>query len=292
MIKLIPIVLLFIAFSCLSKKDKLSETIEKQIFVNERNAFLGQMKSNRNAVDEIMTSGADFDESMLTDPSIHSQYLKDTLKSAAILGVYLSDLDYCVNYGRSEPGRDLFNSAIEIGKVLGVDNNVLTFLMTRYNEQISQSDSLMNVLNQLFEQSTDALAESKKERLLGVSIAAYQIETLHICLETIENYPKNVLPQQQLVQALRPLIKMVISQHKSIEITHAFLRTLWDASNPNRTPNFAFYDQEFYELIGIYERLNTDDKIADDRIFEVLNDDIFNELSQKVTSIRNEIIDN
>lgn len=289
--KLFPVFLWLVAFSCLSKKDKVSETIEKQIFVKKRNNFLSQMKSNRYAAAEkMMTTGVDFNESLLSDPSIYAQHVNDTLKSAAILGIYLSDLDYCVMYGRSDPGGNLFTSAMELGKVLGVDKNVLAFLMTRYYENISQSDSLMNVINDLFDESTTALKEPETERLLGVTIAAYQVESLHLILSVLKNYPKDILPRDMRIQILSPLFDLVLQQQKSLEITHAFLRTLRDPSDPNRTPNFSYYDQAFYELIQAYERIHEQDRIANNRSFELLHGDIVEELSEKVSAIRNEIV--
>ena len=135
-----------------------------------------------------------------------------------------------------------------------------------------------------------ALKDAEKERLLGVTMAAYQIETLHLCLGIIETYPKDVLPQDVLIQVLTPLFKLVLGQQRSIEIIHTYLRTLRDPSDPNRTPNFAYYDQVFYELIGVYERLNVQDAIANNRVSELLNDDVVNELSEKVSAIRYEIV--
>jgi hypothetical protein len=288
--KLLPVFLLLVLFSCLGKKDKVAETIESLTFENERNNFLSQMKTAKNAAAEIQATGADFNESLLSNPSSYLQYTSDTIKSAANLGVYLSDLNYCVMYGRSELAGKLFSSAIELSKVLGVDKNVLEFLMTRYYENISQNDSLMNVVNELFEKSATALKETEKRRQLGVIMAAYQIETLYLALGIIETYPKDILPEDMRIQVLTPLFKMVLGQQKSIEITHTFLRTLRDAADPNRTPNFAYYDQAFYELIGVYERLNVQDAIANNRGSELLNDNVVNELSEKVSAIRHEIV--
>ena len=248
------------------------------------------MKTAKNAAAEIQATGADFNESLLSDPSNYSKYISDTMKSAANLGVYLSDLNYCIIYDQTDQGRKLFSSAIELRKVLGVDKHVLEFLMTRYNENISQNDSVMNVVNELYEKSTTGLSESSKERKLGVAMAAYQIETLHLALGVIETYPKDILPEDMRIQILVPLFKMVLGQQKSIETIHAFLRTIRDAADPNPTPNFAYYDRSFDELIGVYKRLDVSDAIANNRGPELLNDTVVNELSEKVNAIRNKVV--
>ena len=72
--KLLPVFLLVLLFSCQIKKDKVTETIESLTFENERNNFLSQMKTAKNAAAEIQATGADFNESLLSNPSSYLQY--------------------------------------------------------------------------------------------------------------------------------------------------------------------------------------------------------------------------
>ena len=87
-----------------------------------------------------------------------------------------------------------------------------------------------------------ALKDAEKERLLGVTMAAYQIETLHLCLGIIDTYPKDVLPQDVLIQVLTPLFKLVLGQQRSIAITTADCRAVQAIMNVHRprvlTPTF------------------------------------------------------
>lgn len=288
---LISVCLFICLFSCQSGKDKVTETVQTQTFEKERNNFFNQMESAQNAAAIIQATGADFNGSLLSNPSTHTKYMEDTIKSAANLGIYLSDLNYCIAYNQSDHIKELFNAAIVLSKAIGVDKNVIAFLMTRYNENITQSDSVMNVVSELYEKSTIGLRTAAKERLLGVVIAAYQIETLHLALGIIETYPKEILAEDMRIQILIPLFKMVLEQQNSVETIYAFLRTLGNASDPDRTPNFFYYNQAFEELIAVYARLNVSDAIANNQGAELLNDAVVNELSQKVNAIRNKIMD-
>lgn len=80
---------------------------------------------------------------------------------------------------------------------------------------------------------------------------------------------------------------MVLGQQERVETIHTFLRSISDASDQNQTPNFAYYDRAFKELIGVYKRLNPCDAIANNRVPELLNDTVLNELCEKVNAIRN-----
>jgi hypothetical protein len=289
--KKLPIIyLLTFLFSCQPGKDQVRETAESEAFKNERNNFFSNMRTAKNTAAELQATGADFNASLLNDPANFSQYMGDSIKSAANLGVYLSDLNYCVAYNQSEEVKELFNSAIALSRELGIDSNVLAFLMTRYNENITQNDSVMNVINDLYEKSTTGLSEASHDRLLGVSMAAYQIETLHLALGAIETYPKDILPEDSRMVILIPLYKFVLDQQESIKDIHTFLRTLGDASDPGKTPNYSYYDQAFGELIDVYQRLDVDDAIANNRGPELMNDAVVSELTEKVNAIRNKIV--
>ncbi len=287
---LIIICLLSFLFSCQSGKDKVRETAESQIFESERNNFFGNMETIKNAAAEIQATGAEFNSSLLSEPAYYLQYVGDSIKSAANLGLYLSDLNYCVMYGKSDKVKELFTSAIQLSQTLGVDKNVLGFLITRYNENISENDSVMNVVNELYEKSIKRFRDTSKKRVLGLAMAAYQIETLHLALGIIKSYPKDTLPEDLQNQILVPLFQFVLNQQVSLEIIYAFLRTLGDAADPSHTPNFYYYNRAFEELIGLYNRLNVNDAIANNRGSELLSDEVLNELREKVNAIREKII--
>lgn len=286
--KLLPFYLLIVILSCQSRKDKVTEVALSQTFENERNSFFSHMKSAQTAAAVLQATAADFNGSLLSDPSNYIHYVSDTLKSASNLGIYLSDLNYCVAYKQSRYAKKSFNAAVELSKVIGVDRNVTEFLMTRYDKNITQNDSLMNVINDLYERSTSLLRKASKERLLGITMAAYQIETLHLALGVIETYPKDMLPEDSRNQILIPLFRMVLEQQKNIETIYDFLRTLEDA---NRGPNYFYYDQAFDELIAVYQRLNIDDAIANNRGIELMNDEVVSELSEKIHAIRSKVVD-
>lgn len=290
MIKILPVCLLIFLVSCQNNKDKVSEIVGLQLYENERNSFFNNMETVKNAAAELQATGAEFNGSLLTNPSHYSQYVGDSIKSAANLGLYLSDLNYCVIYGESRAAKELFSSAIALSKAIGVDKSVLEFLMDRYNENISLRDSVMMLVNDLYEKSTTGLRNTSRNRLLGVAMAAYQIETLHLALGVIETYPKDILPEDLRIQILIPLFQFVLNQQKSIETIYAFLRTLGNASDPSRTPNFYHYDRAFKELIALYRQLHADDAIANNRGAELLNDNVVNELRSKVNAIREKII--
>jgi len=282
---------LAVMFSCQSGKDKVTQVAMSESFKHERNNFFNHMESAPNAAALLQATTADFNGSLLSNPAIFEQYRIDTFKCAANLGVYLSDLNYCIAYKQSDYASKSFIAAIELSNVIGVNKNIVEFLMDRYDENISESDSLMSIFNELYEKSTSGLRSASKEQLLGVTMAAYQIETLYLALAVIKAYPEDVLSEENRIQIMVPLFKMVMDQQQSIETIILFLQTLGENSDLGKSPTLLYYNEALEDLLSVYERLNTIDTTANARSSYLLNNRDINELSDLVSAIRNKIVD-
>ncbi len=75
-----------------------------------------------------------------------------------------------------------------------------------------------------------------------------------------------------------------------METIYGFLKSIADPTNPDKNPNYPYYATAFEELIGVYNRLNVEDKIANNQGIELMNDAVVQELSDKVNAIRSKIV--
>jgi len=289
--KLIPLLILVIAaWSCQPAKEKTTESTQPTNFEKERAQFINNMKSAQEAAASIQATGADFNSALMNIPVNYAELGVDTLKQAANLGIYLADLNYSVAYKQSENTRKIFQSAYNLSKSLGIDETMLSFISQRYETNIAQNDSVKSALSELFKQASESIQGSQKERVVGVVMAGYTMENLHLALGIIETYPKDILPDDSRTQILVPLFKMVLDQKPQVETVYTFLRTLGDPSDPERTPNFAYFDKSFSELLEVYQRLNVDEAIANNQGPALLNDAVVTELSEKVDAIRSKVV--
>src|SRR6187549_366218 len=171
------------------------------------------------------------------------------------MGVYLADLNYSIAYKQTETSKDYFTAAHELSKTVGVEESVLAFLMVRYNENLTQNDSAKNIVTDLLIKSTRDLQGTDREKLAGIAMSAYQIETLHLALGIIESYPKDMLPDDARMVILVPMYKVVLGQRKNVETIYNFLKSYADSSDPNKNPNYSYYEKAFEELIAVYSKL-------------------------------------
>ena len=275
--------------SC-QKKENTEEAKATESFDAQRSAFFSSLKDPGEVAAQLQATTAEFNPNLMNDPKRSSSYATSEVKAAANLGVYLSDLNYSVAYQQSANTKELFTAAHDLGKYIGLEKGLLEFLMKRYSENISQNDSAKAVINELFDKSTAGFQGTEREKLVGICMAAYQIENLHIAVGILEAFPKDMLPNDARVQILIPVFRMVLNQQQNLETIYAFLKTTGDPLNPEANPNYAYYSTAFEELIAVYKKLNVNEKISNNQGHELMKDAVVQELSAKINAIRNKIV--
>ena len=287
--KQIIVVLLFVSTFACQKVNENSEATSSPDFENERNAFFNNLMEPAEAAAQIEATGAEFNANLMSDPKNFSMYAGNPVKAAANMGVYLSDLNYSIAYKQAATTKEYFMAAHELSKVIGIERQALEFLMKRYNDNINRNDSVQNIVTALLRKSTSDLQGTAREKLVGIAMAAYQVENLHLALGAIGSYPKDILPDDSRTTILIPLYKMVLGQRANIEIIYGFLKSVTDPAQPDENPNYLYYSNAFEELIALYKRLNVQERIANNQALELMNDSVMTELSEKVNAVRNKI---
>jgi hypothetical protein len=259
-------------------------------FDAQRKMFFNNLMEPAEVAAQLQFTAAEFNRSLMSDPKTYTQYTGNEVKAAANLGIYLSDLNYSIAYKQAATTKEYFTAAHELSKAIGGEKGVMEFLMKRYNDNISKNDSVKSVVSDLLKKSTSQLQGTEKEKLAGIAMAAYQIENLHLVLGTLETYPKDMLPGDARTVILVPLFKVALNQRGNVQNIYNFLKSYTDPSDPDKNPNYPYYANAFEELIGVYQRLNVEDKIANNKGLEIMNDAVVKELSEKVNAIRNKIV--
>ena len=274
--------------------QKKTETVEtppvSSQFENERQAFFNNLVAPSEAAARLQATAADFNASLLSDPKNYGSYSGNEVKAAANLGIYLADLNYCIAYKQESQIKELFPAAHALSKSVGIEQGVLDFLMKRYSDNLAQHDSVKAVVDALYASSTKNLQGTEREKLVGIAMAAYQIENLHLALGVLETYPKDILPEDARIQILIPVFRMVLDQKANVELIYGFLKSITDVASPDQNPNYPYYASAFEELIAVYQKLNVEEKIQNNQGQELLNDAVVKELSEKVNAIRGKIV--
>jgi len=276
--------------SCSGNKEAKTETQPSAEFETARSTFFTNLKVPAEVAAQLEATAAEFNPSLLSDPKMASRYTSDEVKAAANLGIYLSDLNYSVAYKQKEYTKELFTASHDLSKAIGLEEAALGYLMIRYNQNIEQNDSVKTIVNDLFDKSTASLQGTEREKLAGIAMAAYQIENIHLALGILQSYPKDMLPSDARTMILIPVFRTALMQQQNIETIYMFLKSIADPLNPDANPNYAYYSNAFGDLIATYKKLDVNDKMANNRGLELMNDAVVQELNTKVNAIRDKVI--
>jgi hypothetical protein len=285
------VLILGLVLSCQKTKENTEDQDkpDSTAFTAERNAFFSNLMAPAEAAAQLQATGAEFNPSLMSDPKTFSKHTGDSVKAAANLGIYLSDLNYSIAYKQTATTKEYFTAAHELSKSIGGEKGTLEFLTKRYNDNLQQNDSAKSIVTDLLAKSTADLQGTEREKLAGVAMAAYQIENLHLALGVIDSYPKDMLPSDARTVILIPVFKMVLNQRSNVENIYNFLKSYGNTKAAS-SPNYSYYITAFEELIAVYTKLNVDEKIANNQGIELMNDSVVKELTEKVDAIRNKII--
>jgi hypothetical protein len=276
--KLVIATVLILYSSTCQQKQPQSESNESASFQAERNIFFNSLKTPGEMASLAIPEVIQYNSDLLADPANYTRYLDHTIKSAANLGIYISDLNYNLLFGKKEATKEYFMAAHELSKAIGIEQRILQFLSMRYSANIEQSDSVKRIVNELLEQSTITLQGTDHERMAGVAIAAYQIENLYLTLAALESIPEQATEEQNKVK--QQLIDYLISYQANIEVSYNFIHSYADPLNVSDHPNFPFFDTALHDLIVVYRTLNRDS----------VSDQTMKELKNNVETIRSKII--
>ena len=160
-------------------------------------------------------------------------------------------------------------------------------MMTRFDENIEQNDSLKAYFRDSYRKASNSVGDTEGERSYyrSLFLAGFYIEGLYNMLEVIESYPNDILPDGQRFLILMPLAKSVLAQKDNIKTLADMLEIDYTDADDD-----AYYATAFRNLINTYEKLDVDDKIANNQGAELLNDAVMIELMAEVDAIRSEVV--
>lgn len=273
--QIVSIILISALLTSCGKNPKKEAESETQSTSAVRDSFFSYLQNPSDVASKLAPVLTGFDAGILNDPTHFIDYTSNDVKAAANLGIYLADLNYCILNKQPSKTKEYFDAVHELSKVLLAEKEALEFLMKRYEDNISQNDSVKMVMEKLLEKSTLGLKGTDRERLAGIAMAGYQLENLHLALATLQSFPEN--PTEEQIQSRVYLIQFVIQQRGKFVVIHNFIEANSDPLDPDRNPNYPFYNQALRELIGIYQGVTEDAP----RIME---------LHEKVTALRDKII--
>lgn len=234
----------------------------------------------------LMATGSDFNSDLVNSLDNADRYTTSIDKAALNLGVYATDIGYLSSYDQSE---DVFASVEvcqRLAEVIGVASAIDIDLITRFEENIGQRDSLAVLIDEVMAVTGERLQTLDRINLAAVALGGSFVEGLYISTMVIDTYPDDLLPEASRNLILEPLVKIVIDQKKTLED----LITVMKEVEQNQT--ITDLTGELEKLKAIYDEDLTvvEEQISSNTGDFQLTKDVISRLTEEVKRIRASLI--
>ncbi len=233
----------------------------------------------------IQSTGADFNPNIINDNKKYESYTISTKKAAFNLGVYATDIGYLSSYGKTQEALNYMDVCLKLTESIGAQDAVDFAVLERFEKNLSNQDSLANIINLVIQNSDKYLQSNDRNNIAALMIGGTFIEALYISTQIIDTYPKDLLPDDMRLQILSPLVQMLVKQKESLKDVIDLLESVdnkedWEIATIN----------SLNELYENYTKFDPMGKIAEGRGNEVLNDEVLSRLTTQVDSIRTNVV--
>jgi len=231
------------------------------------------------------TTGAEFNESLINPHTEVDKYMTTFDVAAMNLGVYAADLGYLSSYEKTQGALNYLNAMKKLADFIGATTAYDVVMLQRFEQNLGSRDSLYHIINQGIEDADQLLKDDDRLQIAALLTIGSFIEGLYISTQLIERYPETLLSEEARFTILTPLIRVVFDQRNSLNDLQKLANTV------TQEGKIAEVTNELEELKDIYASLNIEEKLAENRGNELLNDETLNKIGEKVAQIRNGIVE-
>ncbi len=230
-------------------------------------------------------TGAEFNQSLLSDRSKVDQYATHSDKAALNLGIYAADIGYLTSYDKSQEAIDYLAACKTLADNLNIIGSFDVEILKKFEANISNKDSLTHLLDQTIQKTETFLKDDKRNKHSSLIVTGSFIEGLYISTGVIKSYPKDILADDKRNLVLTPLMRVVLEQKKSVAELVKMLSVV-DQTDP--VTNIV---AELKNLEKAFNALNIEEQIKNGRADLVLTDKNLEEITATVEKLRKGITD-
>jgi len=232
----------------------------------------------------LQQTGAEFNQSLLSDRKKADQYLTRNDKTALNLGVYASDIGYLISYDKTQDAIDYVNAAKKLASGLGILASFDQEVLKRFEKNIARKDSLTELVDHAIHQTEKYLKSDNRIKPAALMITGSFIEGLYISTGLIKSYPKELSEENRML-VLTPLIRVVLQQRESVGELIKMLGSV------EQTEPVTSILVDLNSLEASYRELNIEEKLRNNQADKILSDKNLAEITATVQKLRKSIVE-
>ncbi len=288
--KLITLLLIGLMMACGTDKKKVDEASKefdasKSKVEQKVQKALSDIPPPSDVPYIIHNTGADFNPGIVNSLKRYEEYMISPKKAAFNLGIYATDIGYLSSYGKTQEALNYLDVCLKLTEAIGAQDAIDMKVLARFEGNLSNTDSLGVIINEVISNSSTYLTENDRDNTAALIVSGSYIEAIYVASQIIETYPKDMLPDDQRMTILAPLIRLMADQRESLDDVVELLKSV-----NNKDEWIVATTNSLEELYENYKNFKPDEKIKEGKGNEVLNDEVFARLSKQIKKIRSNIV--
>lgn len=285
----VVVVVSFFSFGCGSGEGESSDDLAEEIDSTKSNLLTvnGEIFSIPSPIQTAMLikkSGANYNREMLNTSQKSSTYAT-SFKKALNLGVYGADLGYVTIYEQTQDAISYLNAAKKMADDLGVSGAFDAQTIDRFQKNLGTKDSMLTLVSVAYRASDAYLKSNDRNEISGLILTGGWIESLTFATNVFkmkgDREVKRRIAEQKL--SLNSLIKLLTPYYSQPEYAE-LIDALKDVSTVFDGVQFNYVYEK--PTVDIEKKLT----IVNSRTEAVISDEQVKAISEKIQSIRNQIV--
>jgi hypothetical protein len=185
--------------------------------------------------------GVPYNNAALNPTSNRDKYLSSS-KAAITTGIYGVDFGYLKIFGIGQEMIDYMVTIRDMSNKLGIPDNFLTEPIKRIQSDISESDTIMSLMNAAYTKMEDHLRASGRESTAGLMVMGGWVEAMFIATQLVYNPAK---PDPEVVQK-------IAQQKYTLTTLLSFMKNYYDDPMVVYYTKKLKYLKNYFDTFDIY----------------------------------------
>ncbi|MFY0652513.1 MAG: hypothetical protein JXQ96_10790 [Cyclobacteriaceae bacterium] len=223
----------FFMFSCGGSGKKDAETKGEDAFseaesqvIEEIDKVIHELPPPSEVPYMLQATGADYNPELINNLDNLNKYMNSMDKAALNLGGYATDIGYLTSNDKTQDAMKYIEACQKLADKVGISSAFDLDMMERFEKNLSNKDSLSNLINIAITMAEEKLEDSDKLNMVAMILSGSYIEGLYLSVMVIDTYPEDMLSEHNRNLILEPLMKVIIDQEKSLIDIIALLKDI------------------------------------------------------------------
>ena len=238
------------------------DTIQNAEISEKLETSISNFPSPVDVVTQISLSKVSYKAEWLNSPDHATNYYNTPTKQSLNLGVYMTDLGYTCSYFQVQDAVNRLSSTKKLSEELSVLNSYENSLVTRFESNLKNRDSLINIVREVYYSADEYLRKNKRTDVAAIMLTGAWTEGLFLATQVNKAFPRRPVDETQ-AKAHKAIMAQIGFQKRSLPHLISALQKI------NSDPEIKAVIEKLMALEGAFAKVVIKDPVSNDSLPDI-----------------------